>query len=164
MNIDTLKAEIGNFGGLAVANRYSLEIPGLPEETTVFCQTISLPGRTIQTQEFQNQEVMSSFPFVYDDGDLAITFILTNDYYVYNFFYDWMGSVIDIGNYQAGYKKDYTRQITLNHLNTLNEIVKTFTIINTWPKSITPIELSSTIENQFSVFTVNLSFKNFLLS
>ena len=164
MNIDSLKAEIGARGGLAVANRFGLVIPGLQQNTTVFCQTISLPGRTIQTQEFQNQDVMSSFPFVYDDGDVSLTFLLTNDYYVYDFFMGWMGKVIDTTKYEAGYAKDYKEDIILIHQDTMNAKISNFEIKNAWPKSITPIELSTTNENQFSIFTVTLSFKNFFLS
>jgi hypothetical protein len=169
MNIDTLKAEIGARKGLAAANRFSVVWPvvrgvRLVETTTVFCQTISLPGRTIQTQEFQNQDVMSSFPFVYDDGDVSLTFILTNDYYVYDFFISWMEKVIDTEKYIAGYKKDYKANMTLIHEDTKNSPIKEFKIIDCWPKSITPIELSTTNENQFSIFTVTLSFKNFKLN
>lgn len=164
MNIDTLKAEIGARGGLAVANRFEISIPNLNFTSTALCQTISLPGRTIQTQEFQNQDVMSSFPFVYDDGDISITFLLTNDYYMYDFFMAWMNTVINVEKYQSGYKSDYVRDMVLSHQDTMNRDIKKFKLINCWPKSITPIELSSTNENQFSIFTVTFSFKNFFLS
>lgn len=167
MNIDTLKAEIAAARGLAAANRFSIQWPvvrgiaPLFEETTVFCQTVSLPGRTIQTQEFQNQDVMTSFPFVYDDGDVSLTFILTNDYFLYDFFIEWMGKVIDTSRYIAGYAEDYKVDMTLIHDDKMNSAIKKFKILNCWPKSITPIELSTTNENQFSIFTVTLSFKRF---
>jgi hypothetical protein len=81
---------------------------------------------------------------------------------MYDFFMDWMKTVINTDRYVAGYKNDYVKDMIMAHQDTTNTDIKSFKLINCWPKSITPIELSSTNENQFSIFTVTFSFKNFI--
>ena len=138
--VDDLKSVIGKRGGVSQPNRFSItmtpptqtlintdlqsmaasalsgtfSLGGLvndPRDITIMCESCSLPGRLIQTGEYDSiGRNPRKYPVTVIDEDINFSFLLTNDYYCKKFFDKWQNSVIDpvtnLVSYPAQYKTD----------------------------------------------------------
>ena len=119
-SIDDLKAVINKRTGLARQNRFNIIMTppaaqfvnndwggliqqaltgnlGLndfvndPRDVALLCESCSMPGRDIQTQDVQHKMVGQNVKFAtgYAVEDVTMTFLLTNDYYLKKVMEKW---------------------------------------------------------------------------
>ena len=167
MSIETLKSVISDHQGLHVSNRFTFQCPGRSiigdsDEYTVL--SASVPGRTIATGEHNPGTVTKKYPYSFIDEDVTIAFRLTNDFAVYDKWIAWMKEVVNEENYSAGFKSAYQADSKIQTMNYQNQVTKTFTLINSFPIIISPIELSNDSENTIATFAVTLTYDYFSLS
>ena len=167
MSIDTLKAVISSHTGLQVANRFTYRsvargITGESDEYTVL--STSIPGRTVATGEHNPGTVTKKYAYSFIDEDVTVVFRLTNDFAVYDKWIKWMNEVVDEKTYKAGFKNDYQADSTIQTFNVKNNVTKTFTLENSYPIVLSPIELSNESENTIATFAVTLTYDYFTTS
>ena len=190
-SIDNLKSIIGKRQGLAQANRFltiftpptqalinlnPLDIVGRfandtfnikslvsdPRDIAFLCESTQLPGRNINTLDFQAERETLKIPNGFIDDDVTMTFLLTNDYYMKDMFETWMSSIIDTSRYQAGYKKNYQTDVVIQQLNQFNKNVYGIRLINAYPINIAAIELNNTSENTIQKVTVTFAYDRYV--
>ena len=114
MSIEKLKSLVSKKGGLAKANRFNvmftppkqslinLDLQGLlssaisgnfnaknlindPRDIALLCDSVSMPGKQISTLDYQTTRASRKMPYGTIHDDVALSFLLTNDYYtMYN--------------------------------------------------------------------------------
>lgn len=190
MNIDTMKAMIGKKGGLAQLNRYlilmtapkvslinkdpAVLLGGLisggglgniindPRDISLLAKNVQIPGRAISTTDKQVGKQSMKIPYDYIDGDVPMTFYLTNDMYARRYFADWLGCIVDANTYRVGYKKDYSTDIQIIQLNHKNLPIFGVTLENAFPMNISEITLDSTTDSGVQEMTVNFAYDRYV--
>ena len=123
--IDDFKATVGKRYGLAKANRFlviftppsqslvnlnPLDIIGRlasgtgidkksfvsdPRDIAFLVESTQLPGRNINTLDYQAEKETIKIPNGFIDDDVTMTFLLTGDYYMKDMMETWMSSIVD---------------------------------------------------------------------
>lgn len=131
-NIEQFKAQLSKERGLAMSNLFVIELPSLngarkvngevikgypASEFNLLCSTSSLPGRQILTQDRQIGMTLQKNAYGYAVDDLSLSFYVTNTYRLKTYFEDWMSlAVSNEPPYEAGYYKDYIRDVKIHQL------------------------------------------------
>ena len=190
-SIDTLKSTIAKKGGLAKANRFNViftpptqsllnlnpevlvgsltsgtfsarNLISDPRDISLLCQSAQLPGRQITTIDYQAHKQPVPIPYTAINEDVTLKFLLTNDYYMKVLFDNWESAVIDVANYQIGYKKDFSTDVIIQQVNHKNIPVYGVKLQNAFPTTVSSIELDNSSENTVQELTVTLSYDNFI--
>lgn len=182
-DIDRLKGTIGRRTGLAKANRFavffSLPIVSLnpgtiltnvlsgnrnpmqilndPRDATFLCESVTLPGKQITTNDYQTNIRPVKKPYGYLNEDVSLTFLLTGDYFMKNVFTQWQNSIIN-SDKSINYKTQYTSTMTIQQLNDQNLPTYTIQLRNAFPTTVSAIELSNASENTVSRVTVTMAY------
>lgn len=118
-----------------------------PRDMFLLCKGTTLPGRRISTTEATHNHNLSKKPYSVVSDEVTMTFLLTNDYYIKNYFDLWQEMIIDTtGNhYKTMYKDEYTTDVTLQQLSTSNHIIPGQTILleNAYPIQVGAVELAN---------------------
>ena len=171
MSIDNLKSVVAKKGGLARPNRFNviftppsqsilnLDVGSIigsvlsgnfeadnlindPRDISLLCQSVTLPGRNISTFEHQDFKQSNKFPYTFIDGDVTISFLLTNDYYMRKMFDNWMSNIFSADSYIVGYKKNYAVDLIIQQLDQKNTPVYGTKLEKAFPTAIESTELS----------------------
>jgi len=160
-SIDDLKSTFSS--GFARANRYRVFFEGTeydPRDLDVMCDSVTLPGRQILTEERITSLKQKKVAYQFGQEDISISFLLTNEWTAWNFIYDWQKQIVvgidNLHEFNVGYKDEYSRDIVIEHLNSKNETIKRFRLINSYPTQLDAIELSNASENE--VIRINATF------
>jgi len=183
-SIDTFKSTLGRRTGFAKANRFAvymnlplisinpgtiltniisgntnpLQIFNDPRDISLLCETASLPGRTINTADYQTNMKVRKMPQGYLNDDVSFTFLLTGDMYIKNTFTQWQDSIVNTENKTAKYKDDFTSTVIIQQLNDNNDPAYTCRLLKAYPVSISQIDLGNTNENTISRVTVTFAY------
>lgn len=159
--MNSFRAQISNIG---VARTNLFDIQMTPPKSMLmnksdaapmisfFAEGASLPGRTIQTQEFQrftygpNEKV----PYSMQYGDYTIQFIGDGRGVIYSYFYDWMQSIVRgdalttryENSYEVGFREDYSTTITLKMYNEQSDTIIESTLMEAFPIQVPDVSLS----------------------
>jgi len=171
MSIDNLKSVVAKKGGLARPNRFNviftppsqsilnLDVGSIigsvlsgnfeadnlindPRDISLLCQSVTLPGRNISTFDHQDFKQSNKFPYTFIDGDVTISFLLTNDYYMRKMFDNWMSNIFSADSYIVGYKKNYAVDLIIQQLDQKNTPVYGTKLEKAFPTAIDSTELS----------------------
>lgn len=190
--VDDLKAIIGKRGGIARANRFVVimtppeatllnkDWQGLvgsalsgnlgfgdllndPRDVAMLCRSCSLPGRTINTLEFQRQGYKNSVkvPYSYINEDINFNFMLTNDYYMRKVFENWQALVYDQNEHTIPYKRTYTSDVIIQQLDQNNNVVYGVKLTNAYPTSINSINLDNAQSDSLQELQVTMTYDDF---
>lgn len=181
-NIDSFKSALNRRGGVARQNYFavSMTMPLIsfdknqigrnllagnfslgqvfndPRDLTFLCESASLPGRNIATNDYQPVGKATKKPYGYNNDDVTFTFILTQDYFAKQMLEGWQGKIIDKEKHRLAYKNDYVQDITIQQLSKNGTPIYTIKLKNAFPVTINAIDLNSTAEN--SVQRVSVTF------
>lgn len=192
MNIDTLKSTIGKKGGLAKANRFNViftpptqsllnlnpevlvgsllsgNTPSVknlisdPRDISLLCEQVTLPSRSMSTLDYMADKQSNKFPYTNIDGDVNMTFILTNDMYIKSMFDAWSSSIIDVDNYNLGYKDDFSTDIVIQTLNEKNVPTYGVKLEKAYPIDIALVSLNNT-DGEFLRLTVTIAYDKYVV-
>lgn len=132
------------YDGLSLASRFLVEVipPSFllndqyptSDELSFFCDTTSLPGRSVSTIDYKQQGFgdVEKIPVSKSFDSLSTTFFCDSQYTIMNFFQDWLGYIVQAdgiigpseygvskvgrelrGYREIGYKEDYQTTINL---------------------------------------------------
>ena len=126
-----------------------------PRDLFLLCQTCTLPGKRILTTESTHNHNLSKKPYSMMTEEVAMTFLLTGDYYIKKYFDMWQEMIIDSTHehYKAFYKRDYCSDVTIQQLSTSNDIIPGYTVKleNAYPIQMAAIELGNGAEGLMEV-------------
>lgn len=192
MNIDALKSTIGKKGGLAKANRFNViftpptqsllnlnpevlvgsllsgNTPSVknlisdPRDISLLCEQVTLPSRSMSTLDYMADKQSNKFPYTNIDGDVNMTFILTNDMYIKSMFDAWSSSIIDVDNYNLGYKDDFSTDIVIQTLNEKNVPTYGVKLEKAYPIDIALVSLNNT-DGEFLRLTVTIAYDKYVV-
>ena len=168
-NIDDLKSTFTS--GFARSNRYRVLFESTeydPRSLDIMCDSVSLPGRQIFTEDKVNSLKQKKIAYQFGQEDIAMSFLLTNEWTAWNFIYDWQKTIIEgieniSGPFNVGYREEYSRDIVIEHLNSRQETMKRFRLMNAYPTSLDSIELSNASENEVIRVNANFTYDNWKL-
>tara|TARA_B100000131_G_scaffold309133_1_gene339231 strand:- start:4287 stop:4898 length:612 start_codon:yes stop_codon:yes gene_type:complete len=172
-------SKLQEHGGISKANKFLLKSVTLPttnpkvanhfntldynkslEDMSYFCEATNFPGRNLATQSFRTGSVSREFVHSNNFNDtLTLTFNLTDDMFVKNFFDDWQELIMPLTNKKRNreyltnniqvYPKDYYGTVVICKLKkdlstTSNNYEKEYMIQlhEAFPKQVNPINLS----------------------
>jgi len=164
--VDQLLSQFNLSGGVAKANRYSITFDGNDgNKINVMCDSVSWPGRQIVTNDYMTTMKAVKRPYAFMNEDVNISFLLTNDWYTWNFLKTWQSSVINnidqaTGAYTINLKSKYVKQVVINHLNEQDQVTKSVKLTDAYPTSLNGMELSNASENTVMRCTAAFSYEN----
>lgn len=188
-SIEQLKSTIVKRGGLAKANRFSvyltppesaivntdLESIGAalvnggqniindPRDISILCESITIPGRQITSQEYSSGHYTRKMPTGFIEEDVNVTFLLTNDYYIKRMFDRWINLVIPVNSkgtdFELAFPNEYTTNIVINQLDEKDIPIYNIKLMDAYPINVNSIELSNTAENTIARVTVTFAYK-----
>ena len=143
--IDTLVAMITN-KDLAYPFRYEISFNTADAlsnlRLAVSCENVSLPGKTISTQEIKTHGPVDDMPYeVSFAGDVEATFKVAGDYFERNFFDSWQNLIVDPATNNLGYKDSYSCEMEITQLDLQDQPIYHLVLEDCFPKTVNPIEL-----------------------
>ncbi len=197
-SIDKLKSTITSRGGMARKNRYNVfftpptmslfnidpqailsnvltgqdvsvgTLINDPRDISILCDSVTLPGRSLSTMEYQDQFQVIKMPYTFVDSEVNFSFLLTKDYYIKRIFDNWVDGIINAKDaegkvvpYQLGYKTDYSTDIVIQQLDEEDVPVYGVKLINAFPINIGDIELGNGNENEFSKVDITFGYDKY---
>ena len=154
--VDKIKAQFE--AGHARANRYRVFLPQLENTTStlsaevniinsILCDSVTIPGRQITTNEYYTTMRATQIAYAFGMAPITISFYLTNNWDSWNYLNEWHKRIITEldknKGYRLGFKKDYSRDIFIEHLNTEDETTKAIQVIGAFPVTLNEIELGN---------------------
>ena len=73
-----------------------------PRDMYLLCESVTIPGRQIATQEHYTDMKAVKKPYAYMNEDVSLAFHLTNDMYIWNYFNSWQQAIIDPSSESKG--------------------------------------------------------------
>jgi len=135
-----------------------------PRDMFLLCKSTTLPGKRISTTEATHNHHLSKKPYSSITDEVEMTFLLTNDYYIKNYFDLWQEMIVDTSgeHYKTMYKDEYVTDVTLQQLSNSNHIIPGYTIIleNAYPIQVGAVELSNESEGLMEV-SITWEYDNF---
>jgi len=165
--VQDLASRISERGGLARPNLFAVTFNGPasinPDMFLVnaICESASLPGRAISTNEHVTTKHSTKTPYTFINDDITLTFLVTNDFYIKNLFERWMKHVINDEDGKIYYKSQYASDMTITILSLDGKMVHKVQLEKAFPISFSAMELSNTSESQVMRFTVTMTYDNF---
>ena len=191
-NIDALKSTISKKGGLARTNRFNVifttptqalininpevlvgdiitgQKPSIrnlindPRDISLLCEQAMLPSRSISTLDFMGDRQSNKFPYTHIDGDVTLHFILTNDMYMKSMFDSWLSSIINVDNYDLGYKDDYSTDIIIQHLDMNNIPTYGVKLEKAYPIDVTAVAFNNS-DGDFARLTITIAYDKYVV-
>jgi len=167
-SIDELKSTFTS--GFARSNRYRVIFEATQystRELDIMCDTVNIPGRQIFTDDRVTTLNSKKRAYQFGQEDIAMSFLLTNDWTAWDFIYEWQQQIIigieNLYSYNVGYREEYSRDFTIEHLDTQGDVRKRFRIMNAYPIQLDQVELSNGTENEVIRVNTTFSYDNWKL-
>jgi hypothetical protein len=168
-SINDLKSQLIKRSGPAHQNRFKLMATLPPavrsltnsEDLNILCENCTLPGRQINTFDYQLLRQSIKIPNGYINEDVNFTFLLTNDYHIKKVFDLWSSSTIDFSTYRAKYLNSYAGTFEIWQLDKDDKQVYGVRLNNAFPISLTGIGLDNNAENTIQKFNVTVAYEDF---
>jgi hypothetical protein len=165
VDIDSFKAGLGNHGGFARPNRYNIKITSMGSggatadnaAVDFLASAVTIPSRTIATNEVAQHRETYKNPYTYIDGDVVVTFIIPNDFYPRTLIDTWMQKIISPVDYTLRYKNEYAGSIEISAVNPKDgKESYGVRLLNCFPVTMGEIQMAN--DNENSIMTMDVTF------
>jgi len=154
--IEDLKGEISKGQGIAKANIYRVFLPPITGISTksldALCRSVNMPGKQILTSEKVIGTISQKIPWGFANDDVNMSFIGLNDFGVRRYFEAWHRMII---NHNAGhtvnYKNTFERDVTIEHVDSLNNVQYSITLLGAYPVQLLDIGYSAEPGSQVNI-------------
>ena len=168
-NIDDFKANL--IGGGARANQYRVTITpppgiaiGLDVRRTSFLVTASsLPAQTLGEIgiPFRGRQIYIAGDRTFDDP-WTVTFMNDTDFMIRNAMERWSNGINDLAESTGVIAPaDYQTDLTVEHLDRDDTVLKSYIFRSAWPTSITAIDLTNEAADAIETFDVTWRYQHF---
>jgi hypothetical protein len=160
--IDTLVASISH-KKLSYPFKYEISFSAVDPMSNlrlaVSCESVTMPGKTISTQEIKTHGPVDEMPYeVSYSGDVEVMFKLAGDYFERNIFEKWQNKVVDPKTNNLGYKDSYVSEVQITQLDQQDQPIYHLILEDAFPKTIHPLELGDEKEG-IQKQTISLSYR-----
>jgi len=191
MSIDRLKSTIGKKGGLAKANRFNVmftppsgslfnfDLQGAissaiagnfnaknlindPRDISLLCDSVVIPGKQISTFDHQTVRQSKKIPYGTIHDDVAISFLLTNDYYMKTIFDKWINSIVDTDKYCVAYKEDIVTDVIIQQLDEQDVPIYGVKLEGAFPVTMSEVALSNESTSQIQKLNVSFAYDKYV--
>jgi len=134
-----------------------------PRDVALLCESCSIPGRSLVTIDHSYRGYAQSIKYAtgYQNDDVQMTFLITNDYYIVKTFTNWINSIIDQNNYTSKYRKEYVSDVIIQQLDSVNRVAYGVKLLDAYPTSVSAITLDNTATDSVQKVTVNFTYRDF---
>jgi T4-like virus tail tube protein gp19. len=136
-----------------------------PRDIYLLAESVTLPGRSFTTSDRRIGVKSTKIPYaIMTDDTVKMTFLLTNDYYIWKYFKSWMDLIAppsdDITEIKMNYKNNYTTDIQIQQMAS-GDFVPAYSISlsNAYPMSLDAVELSNGSDDYLRC-TVSMAYDN----
>ena len=168
-NIDDFKANL--IGGGARSNQYRVTItepPGIAigldvRRTSYLCTATSLPSQTLGEIPipFRGRNIYIAGDRTFDEA-WSTTFYNDTDFMIRNAIERWSNGINDLANNTGVIAPaDYQVDLTVEHLDRDDSILKTYIFRSAWPLTVGPIELTNETADAIETFEVTWRYQHF---
>ena len=184
-NINQLKSLISKRGGLAPQNRFAvyMALPLLtidpqnlvaklfkqgvsqpfindPRDISILCDSCTMPGRQISTNDLQTNMLSIKMPYTYINDEVTMSFLITNDHFMKKYFEKWINSIFDRSTMTLKYRSQYVTDIIIQQLDVRDVPTYTCKLKNAYPTSIASYEVSNSGENSVQKVSITLAYED----
>lgn len=158
---------------IAYVNRFEVEIfppsgiasgltPFLSKSLTLRCNSVSIPGRSLTTQNYRFYGPQRQMPYepLYS-GDLAISYILSSDLRERVFFENWLNGICDPQNYKFSFYYEYATTMQIRMLDKTDTVVYTAVVEEVYPKQIGEIMMGYEKDNEMATQDITLAYRKY---
>ena len=133
---------------------------GTVRSTALKCESISFPGRNLDTTEDTNiygpvRNIVTGFSF----ADISATFQCSADMREKIYFETWQRLSYNTRNFSMGYYYDYVGTVEIHALNEQNDPQYGVALVEAFPKSINEQALSYENGASYQTVTVNFAYR-----
>nr|DAQ82271.1 MAG TPA: Baseplate wedge protein [Caudoviricetes sp.] len=129
----------------------------------VLCHTVSMPQKSIMTYEQKQRGTIYKAPYTVSFDPLMCMFYCDGDMEARRFFENWVALAINSDSNVVSYYDDIIANIWVSILDNENNVRYRVRYKEVYPLSVSPLELSYTMQNTVLNCTVNFSYKFFEL-
>ena len=174
-SVDTLKAEINNLGGFAKNNKFSVVISapsGIPalqnnailRRLSFFCDTVSLPTKSLATYEKQIYGPVKAMPYRMTFTEASMSFYLPDEMPEKRFFDFWQDAIVSTKTGNISYYEDYVCDITIQKFSRTavdfsDTPTYTVKLFDAWPSIVSEVQLSHSGGTEAMKLPVTFQFK-----
>jgi hypothetical protein len=117
---------------------------GLPssEQLSLRCESASIPGRTLQTNDLTIYGPTEKFPYKSSYEDITLTFICSSSFLEKNLFDLWFDYINPSETWNFRYKRNYVASILINQYDTNVRMMHQIQLVDAFPISISPMDLN----------------------
>lgn len=170
-----------NFTNIARPNKYKVFLPIVlggngfdggatfigrnPNKLDLLCNTVTFPGRQILSVDHYTSMRAVQKAYAFGAGTFSIGFILTDDWFAWDYLNTWQNSVIenvesDRQNYRMNFKDEYSADVDLHHLNNAGVTRKAVRMFNCFPTTLNQIDFSGSATTEAIYCTAEFQFDN----
>ena len=133
--------------GLAIGSHFTVILPSLgsngsTKDVSMKCEVASLPGINIMTSEIRAFGETTEYAYGVNYPPIQLTFFITNDFDVKEYFNSWLQSVFDTRTRSVGYYKDYAKPLTISMSDKEGNETYKIVLHEAYPKAINDISLA----------------------
>lgn len=163
-----------DFNGIYTPNNYRIRFQGnyglgfdtlFDRKLDYFASRVNLPGKNIESTGLRIYGPEREMPNgVSYSGDITANFIVSQDFFLYKWFVQWMNRIVGETTSNLSYYENFVSRMLISPVvtgadNKRDETPIVFVIEDVWPKTISQMELSNANRNSVLEFTVNFSFR-----
>jgi hypothetical protein len=165
-NITRQIAAIVSQGGYSKTNRFTFEFTNMNaavnERLVRNCISLSIPGRSIQSQPHKIYGPPREFPYEANYvNELQMTFRVGLDMFERDMFERWAGHIISPITSDLIYPDQYRVSLKIYQLDPLDNKTYGVELYDVFCKSIGEMELNTEAQDQFSTVNVTLSYSEY---
>jgi len=165
-NITRQIAAIVSQGGYSKTNRFAFEFTNMNaavnERLVRNCISLSIPGRSIQSQPHKIYGPPREFPYEANyANELQMTFRVGLDMFERDMFERWVGHIISPITSDLIYPDQYRVSLKIYQLDQLDNKTYGVELYDVFCKSVGEMELNTEAQDQFSTVTVTMSYSEY---
>ena len=168
--IERIKSAVSSHRGFANPNRFEIYVTPprflvgrYRGDIQVLCDSIELPGQQLATVEHFVSAKAIKKPTNYINDDVNMTISITNDFYPWDFFDDWIKGIIkrDTNQHKYGvrFKEDYVSDLDIYTIGSDRGVTsRHIRLINTYPTTLGSISLGNQNENLITQVPITFAY------
>jgi len=162
MKIEDLTSQFKK-SGPALANRFKVYVAD--RDLDILCESVAIPGRQLTTADHFTSLKSSKRVYGFENEDISITWLTTNDWKAYDYVKAWQDrAIVNINSpshdFKVRLKSEYYNPFFIEHLDTKGVPTKRWNIYEAFPTGIQSFELGNSQENTIVRFTATFSYEN----
>jgi hypothetical protein len=151
---------------LAKPNLYTIliggggKVPDISSSIALNCSAVSIPGININTHTEHRRGIGQNitYPNQRSFTELMLTFYESDYEQEKAYFSNWINSIVDPNSGQLGWFSDYSKTVVISQYNRKQELTYQCMLGNAYPINLGGLDRGYSHDNQFSQFTVGLTF------